>query len=173
MASTRTAGAATVALSSTSAADGPGNALAGPHNGLQAPMIVAATQISASGTAASVGADSSRRIQVFAKQSSAAGEIDRLIGETEAAPNGNWSVTFTETLPPGTSIAASYTRAADGTSEFGYFTLPSAPPQPPETPALIPQSPAPASTLRPKCRKRKGKGAKRSARKCKTKRRKR
>jgi hypothetical protein len=130
--------------------DGPGSEI---PNGLKPPVVTAAFQSSATGTAAP-----NTTVRVFSKASSAAGELGELLAVAKADATGTWSATYA-TRPVGTLVAATQTSnggtAAAGTSEV---SAPAAavvdPPKPPEpekggggSPQLPQASPPPPPSM--------------------------
>jgi hypothetical protein len=103
-------------------ANGPGNSISGPNDGIQAPSIGSAKLTGASGSGALPGAE----VRVFRKATSSAGEIESFLGEAKADGSGNWSVTYAAAIPGETRIAATQS-ALEGTSELAFATTEPAP----------------------------------------------
>lgn len=100
-------------------------------NGLKPPILTAAFQSSATGTAAP-----NTTVRVFSKASSALGELGELLAVAKADATGAWTATYA-TRPLGTLVAATQTSdagtAAAGTSEVSAPVAAVAdPPKPPE-----------------------------------------
>lgn len=87
------------------------------NGGIQPPAFGTSLQSSASGTGAQPGAT----IRVFRKKTTAAGEIESTLGEATADGSGAWKVTYGQ-IPTGTSVAATQTSTAGGTSELSIAT---------------------------------------------------
>ncbi|MDX6601658.1 MAG: hypothetical protein QOF13_860 [Solirubrobacterales bacterium] len=103
-------------------ANGPGNSVSGPNDGIQPPSIGSAKLTGASGSGALPGAE----IRVFRKATSSPGEIESFLGEAKADGSGNWSVTYAAAIPGETRIAATQS-ALEGTSELAFATTEPAP----------------------------------------------
>jgi CSLREA domain-containing protein len=103
-------------------ANGPGNSIAGPNDGIQPPSIGSAKLTGASGSGALPGAE----VRVFRKATSSPGEIESFLGEAKADGSGNWSVTYAAAIPGETRIAATQS-ALEGTSELAFATTEPAP----------------------------------------------
>jgi CSLREA domain-containing protein len=103
-------------------ANGPGNSIAGPNDGIQPPSIGSAKLTGASGSGALPGAE----VRVFRKATSSPGEIESFLGEAKADGSGNWSVTYAAAIPGETRIAATQS-ALEGTSELTFATTEPAP----------------------------------------------
>jgi hypothetical protein len=88
------------------------------NGGIQPPAFATSIQSSASGTGALSGAT----IRVFRKKTAAAGELESTLGEATADGSGAWKVTYAGQIPTGTSVAATQTSAAGGTSELSIAT---------------------------------------------------
>lgn len=84
----------------------------GPNNGIEPPVIAAASQSKASGTALP-GA----KVRVFRKAKADAGELESFLSEAVADGSGNWKVAY-GSIPAGTIVAATQTNEAGGTSEL-------------------------------------------------------
>lgn len=103
-------------------ADGPGNKVTGPNDGMQPPSIDSAKLSGASGSGALAGAT----IRVFRKATASPGEIQSFLGEAKADGSGNWSVAYAAAIPGETRIAATQS-ALEGTSELAFATTEAAP----------------------------------------------
>jgi hypothetical protein len=103
-------------------ADGPGNKLTGPNDGIQPPSIDSAKLSGASGSGALAGAT----IRVFRKATASAGEIKSFLGKATADGSGNWSVAYAAAIPGETRIAATQS-PLEGTSELAFATTEPAP----------------------------------------------
>ena len=103
-------------------ADGPGNKVTGPNDGMQPPSIASAKLAGASGSGALPGAT----IRVFRKATASPGEIQSFLGEAKADGSGNWSVAYAAAIPGETRIAATQS-ALEGTSELAFATTEAAP----------------------------------------------
>jgi hypothetical protein len=103
-------------------ANGPGNNISGPNDGIQPPSIDSAKLTGASGSGALPGAE----IRVFRKATSSPGEIESFLGEAKADGSGNWTVTYSAAIPGETRIAATQS-ALEGTSELVFATTEPAP----------------------------------------------
>ncbi len=103
-------------------ADGPGNKLTGPNDGIQPPTIASATTTGASGAGARPGAI----VRVFKKATASPGEIESFLGKAIADSSGEWSLAYVAAIPGGTNIAATQS-AVEGTSELT-LALTSSPP---------------------------------------------
>ena len=90
----------------------------GANEGIVSPAIASATKSSAEGTGAEPGAT----IRVFRKASGEPGELQSFLGEAKADGSGNWKVTYS--VPGGTIVAATQTKAGGGTSELSTATVP-------------------------------------------------
>jgi CSLREA domain-containing protein len=89
------------------------------NGGIQPPAFATAIQSSAGGTGAEPGAT----IRVFRKKTAAAGEIESFLGEATADGSGAWKAIYPGgQIPTGTSVAATQTSAAGGTSELSIAT---------------------------------------------------
>jgi hypothetical protein len=84
------------------------------NGGIQPPAFATAIQSSASGTGALPGA----KIRVFRKKTAALGEVESFLGEGTADGSGAWKVNYLVQVPIGTSVAATQTSTAGGTSEL-------------------------------------------------------
>jgi hypothetical protein len=96
-------------------ANGSGNGVSGPNDGIQAPSIDSAKLTGASGSGALPGAE----IRVFSKATASPGELQSFLGEAVADGSGNWSVSYLSAIPGETQIAASQT-GFEGTSELAF-----------------------------------------------------
>lgn len=103
-------------------ADGTGNAVSGPNDGIQAPTISNAKLTGASGAGARAGAT----VRVFRKATASPGEIQSFLGEATADGSGNWSLTYKAAIPGSTPIAATQSDI-EGTSELAIATTEPAP----------------------------------------------
>jgi CSLREA domain-containing protein len=88
------------------------------NGGIQPPTFATAIQSSASGTGAQAGAT----VRVFRKKTASPGEIESFLGEATADGSGAWKVTYSGQIPTGTSVAATQTSLAGGTSELSIAT---------------------------------------------------
>jgi CSLREA domain-containing protein len=87
----------------------------GPNDGIEPPPFTTATEVSASGSGAEAGAN----VRVFRKQLAEDGELESFLGEATADAGGNWEVLYGfEPVPAGTTVAATQTSEAGGTSEL-------------------------------------------------------
>ena len=93
----------------------------GANEGIVPPTFSSTTKTSAEGS----GAEPNATIRVFRKAGSAAGELQSFLGEAEADGSGNWKVTYS--VPGGTIVAATQTKAGGGTSELSTATVPADP----------------------------------------------
>jgi hypothetical protein len=84
------------------------------NGGIQPPTFASSIQSSASGA----GAEPNATIRVFRKKTTSAGEIESTLGEATADGSGNWKVPYIGQIPVGTSVAATQTSTAGGTSEL-------------------------------------------------------
>jgi len=103
-------------------ANGPGNSISGPNDGIQPPSIGSATLTGASGSGALPGAE----VRVFRKATASPGEIESFLGEAKADGSGNWTVAYVAAIPGETRIAATQS-ALEGTSELAFGTTEPAP----------------------------------------------
>jgi CSLREA domain-containing protein len=103
-------------------ADGPGNSVSGPNDGIQAPKIDGAKLTGASGSGALPGAE----VRIFRKATASPGEIASFLGVAKADGSGNWTVTYAAAIPGETRIAATQS-ALEGTSELAFATTEPAP----------------------------------------------
>lgn len=103
-------------------ANGPGNSVSGPNDGIQAPKIDSAKLTGASGSGALPGAE----VRVFRKATASPGEIESFLGEAKADGSGNWAVAYAAAIPGETRIAATQS-ALEGTSELAFATTEPAP----------------------------------------------
>lgn len=87
------------------------------NEGIQPPAFATSTQSTASGS----GAVANARIRVFSHATKSPGQIGGFLAETVADASGNWKVTY-PTITTGTSIGATQTNPAGGTSELSYAT---------------------------------------------------
>lgn len=94
------------------------------NGGIQPPTFATSIQSSASGT----GAEPNATIRVFRKKTTSAGEIESTIGETTADGSGAWKATYFGQIPTGTSVAATQTSTAGGTSELSSIATTAADP---------------------------------------------
>ena len=106
--------------------DGPGNLLAGPNAGVQAPAIGSITSETLTGTAAPGAA-----IRVFTKATNAPGEVQASLGQASADVSGNWSLDVSGQAA-GTLIAATATETLNTSELSAVATVPD-PPDPPDT----------------------------------------
>jgi CSLREA domain-containing protein len=90
---------------------------AGANEGIVSPAFSSALQTKAEGAAAEPGAT----IRVFRKGSAGAGELQSFLAETVADGSGNWKVTY-PSIPAGTIVAATQTKASGATSELSTAT---------------------------------------------------
>jgi CSLREA domain-containing protein len=84
----------------------------GANEGIAPPMIGAAGQSSASGTA-----EPGATIRVFRKAAAEPGELQSFLAETVADGSGNWKVAY-GSIPAGTLVAATQTNENGATSEL-------------------------------------------------------
>lgn len=84
------------------------------NDGILPPTFSTSTQSGASGS----GAEADATIRVFRKGEAAAGEIESFLAEAIADGSGNWKVAYPVSIPAGTSVAATQTSIAVGTSEL-------------------------------------------------------
>lgn len=84
------------------------------NGGIQPPTFATSIQSSASGS----GAEPNATIRVFRKKTTSAGEIESTLGEATADGSGDWKVTYAGQIPVGSSVAATQTSMAGGTSEL-------------------------------------------------------
>jgi hypothetical protein len=103
-------------------ADGPGNKVTGPNDGIQPPSIDSAKLSGASGSGALAGAT----IRVFRKATASSGEIESFLGKATADGSGNWNVAYAAAIPGETRIAATQS-GLEGTSELAFATTEPAP----------------------------------------------
>jgi CSLREA domain-containing protein len=103
-----------IALTRSSSADAKG-----PNFGIAPPVISTATGMGAGGS----GAKPEALVRVFAKQLPEAGELASFLGEVRADASGNWQLVFPQSVPPGTTIAATQTGIEEGTSELAVATV--------------------------------------------------
>jgi len=96
------------------AANGPGNSVSGPNNGIQPPTISGATEKGASGTALPKAT-----VRVFRKATASPGELQSFLGEAIADSEGKWSLTYGAAIPGGTNIGATQSEL-EGTSELAF-----------------------------------------------------
>lgn len=89
----------------------------GPNNGIKPPVLTAAAQASAGGSA-----EAGAKVRVFRKQSAAAGELESFLGEAIADTGGGWKVIYGGSIPAGTIVAATQTNKTGGTSELATAT---------------------------------------------------
>jgi CSLREA domain-containing protein len=94
-------------------ADGAGNKLTGPNDGIQPPTIAVATTTGASGAGARAGAT----VRVFRKATASPGELESFLGKATADSSGEWSLAYAAAIPGGTNIAATQSDVK-GTSEL-------------------------------------------------------
>lgn len=106
--------------------DGPGNLLAGPNAGVQAPVLGAVTQTSLAGTAAP-----NSQIRIFTKAGGTAGEVEGFLAEASADGSGAWQIPFPSQVP-GTLLAATATDGTNTSELSAVATVPD-PPDPPDT----------------------------------------
>lgn len=118
----RNFGAANGGLFIDLGANGPGNSVSGPNDGIQAPKIDSAKLSGASGSGALPGAE----VRVFRKATASPGEIESFLGMAKADGSGNWTVTYAAAIPGETRIAATQS-ALEGTSELAFATTEPAP----------------------------------------------
>jgi hypothetical protein len=104
-------------------ADGPGNEVSGPNDGIQPPTISTATVSGASGAGARPGAT----VRVFRKASASPGELLSFLGKATADGEGKWSLAYGAAIPGGTNIAATQSDI-EGTSELAFAVTSSPPP---------------------------------------------
>ncbi len=98
--------------------------LAGNANeGIKPPIFDAANETSASGSGAEAGAN----IRVFRKTSAKSGELESFLGEATADGSGDWEVTFSNSIPGGTIVAATQTSVGRSTSKLAVATVPKPP----------------------------------------------
>ena len=102
-------------------ADGPGNKLTGPNDGIQAPTIESATVSGASGSA-----DDGATVRVFRKATASPGEIESFLAKATADGEGKWSVAYGAAIPGGTDIGATQSDV-EGTSELAFASTASPP----------------------------------------------
>lgn len=95
----------------------PGTEPIGPNGGIKPPAISVAKQSEASGTA-----EPGATVRVFRKKSAEAGELDSFLGKVTADGSGNWKVTYSASIPGGTTVAATQTNVEGGTSELSTAT---------------------------------------------------
>jgi hypothetical protein len=88
----------------------------GANQGILPPVISAATQTKAEGTA-----EPEATIRLFRKATAAAGEVESFLAEAEADGSGKWSVAY-GSIPAGTNLAATQTVTEVGTSELALTT---------------------------------------------------
>jgi hypothetical protein len=86
--------------------------VAGANEGIEPPVVSAAKQSSASGTALP-GAT----VRVFRKASAEAGQLQAFLAEVVADGSGNWNATF-GSVPAGTLVTATQTNENSATSEL-------------------------------------------------------
>lgn len=94
-------------------ADGSGNKLTGPNDGIQVPTISTATVSGASGAGARPGAT----VRVFRKATASPGEVASFLGKATADGSGQWTLSYGSAIPGGTPIAATQSDT-EGTSEL-------------------------------------------------------
>jgi CSLREA domain-containing protein len=87
----------------------------GPNGGVQPPAFKAVSQLGASGSA-----QPGARIRVFRKADPSPGELESFLGEATADEEGEWEVVYAEPISPTTSVAATQTSEAGGTSELAF-----------------------------------------------------
>ena len=110
--------------------NGEGNLPGGPNGGIQAPLIGSARQSFLSGTA-----EPGARVMAFSKATAEPGEIAGFLGSAIADPSGGWQIDYAGPVTAGSSVAATQTIAASGTSELALATTAADPPAPPDTDA--------------------------------------
>jgi CSLREA domain-containing protein len=88
----------------------------GPNRGIQPPTFSTST-----GSEASGGAEVGATVRVFRKRFAATGELESFLGEAIANSEESWKVTYGDTIPPGTIVAATQTKEG-GTSELASAT---------------------------------------------------
>jgi CSLREA domain-containing protein len=103
-------------------ANGSGNGVSGPNDGIQAPSIGSAKLAGASGSGALPGAE----VRVFRKATASPGELESFLGEAVADGSGKWSITYAAGIPGETQIAATQT-GFEGTSELAFAKTEPAP----------------------------------------------
>lgn len=89
-----------------------------PNKGIAPPAIDSATETGASGSGALPGA----HLRLFGKQTAATGELHAFLGEAKADAEGEWEVSYAESVPAGTIVAATQTSELGGTSELATAT---------------------------------------------------
>jgi hypothetical protein len=90
--------------------------VAGANGGILPPAFSAAIQSKAEGTA-----EPGATVRVFRKAGVEPGELQSFLAEAVAGGSGHWSVTYPQ-VPTGTSVAATQTSVAGGTSELAFAT---------------------------------------------------
>jgi hypothetical protein len=129
-------------------ADSPSTEPVGPNGGIQPPVVSTASKTEASGTA-----DPEAVVRIFAKASSAAGELGAYLGKATADESGAWKLTYLAPVAGGTLVAATQTNTEGGTSEVSATA--SVPPDPPSGCPAVPSQcpppppPAPVDTTKP------------------------
>lgn len=93
----------------------------GPNDGIAPPLIEVLTNSEASGSA-----EPGARVRLFRKESTSVGELKSFLGEAEADDEGFWTATYAA-IPAGTTIAATQTDEAGGTSELAIAKTPAGP----------------------------------------------
>lgn len=106
--------------------DGLGNLSSGPNDGIQAPIVSAATPTMVTGT----GALANATIRVFEGAPSDSGEVKGFLGLAKADGAGKWLLTYESQLPLGTKIGVDQT-GFEGTSELAQATTANPPPPAP------------------------------------------
>jgi hypothetical protein len=84
------------------------------NDGIQPPSFMAATPVGASGNGAEAGAT----IRVFRKAGEEVGELESFLAEAIADEDGSWEVTYPDSIPGKTTVAATQTSEAGATSEL-------------------------------------------------------
>jgi hypothetical protein len=113
----RNHGSANAGLFIDLGANGSGNFITGPNDGVQPPIIETATVSGASGSGARPGAT----VRVFRKASASPGELQSFLGKATADGEGKWSLTYSAQIPGGTNVGATQSDV-EGTSELSFAT---------------------------------------------------
>lgn len=90
--------------------------ITGANQGILPPVISAAKQTKAEGTA-----EPGAIVRLFRKATASAGEVESFLGQATADGSGNWSIAY-GSVPAGTNLAATQTEEEVGTSELALTT---------------------------------------------------